>query len=101
MIDSPAIWNLTSREKHRTECHPRRSLKVASGEQVLATGDAHQLQLCGEWLLPHADGIRSRLQVENFLPTRQTTLQQLADGMLASWSRETDDSTIVVIRRAG
>jgi hypothetical protein len=66
----------------------------------VASGDAHQLQLCGEWLLLHTDGIRSRLQVENFLPTQQTTPQQLADGMLASWSRETDDSTIVVIRRA-
>ena len=51
----------------------RRSLKMASDEQVLATGDAHQLQLRGEWLLQHTGGIRSRLQVENFLPTQQTT----------------------------
>lgn len=54
-----------------------------------------------DWLLlMHTDGIRSRFRLDDLPPQLQTNPQLLADGILSGWSRETDDATIVVIRRA-
>jgi serine phosphatase RsbU (regulator of sigma subunit) len=66
---------------------------------TLPTVRTFSFDLGAEWLLVvHTDGIRSRFQLEDLGVELQADPQKLADAILASWSRETDDATVVIIR---
>jgi serine phosphatase RsbU (regulator of sigma subunit) len=54
----------------------------------------------GWLLLLHTDGVRARFQVDALTEHLRADPQAMADSILQTWGRATDDATVVVVRAA-
>ena len=61
---------------------------------------AFEVGLVGEWrVVMHTDGVSARFDLGEL--AGDTSLEELAERVLAGWGRMTDDATVVVAGRAG
>ncbi len=58
-------------------------------------------QLAPEWMLVmHTDGVKSHFQLDEMVNADRNDPQAMAQLILETWARETDDATVVVARPA-